>query len=52
MESFGLNQIIESPTIVTDNSRTLIDCIYCNTPNNIITVDVPTLALSDHFSDF
>ena len=49
MESFGLKQIIESPTRVTDNSRTLIDHIYCNTPNNIISVDVPTLGISDHF---
>ena len=43
MESFALKQIIESPTRVTDNSRTLIDHIYCNIPNNIISVDVPTL---------
>ena len=43
MESFGLRQIIESLTRVTNNSRTLIDPIYCNTPYNIISVDVPTL---------
>ena len=42
MESFGLKQIIESPTRVTDNSKTLIDHRYCNTPNNIISADVPT----------
>ena len=43
MESFGFKQIIEPPTRITDNARTLIDHIYCNTPNNIIIVDVPTL---------
>ena len=42
MESFGFKQIIESPTRVTDNSRTLIDYIYYTTPNNIISVDVLT----------
>ena len=26
--------------------------IYCNTPNNIISLDVPTLGLSDHFPVF
>ena len=52
MESFGLKQIIEPPTRATDNSRTLIDHIYCNTPNNIVSVDVPILVLSDHFPIF
>ena len=52
MESFGLKQIIVSPTRVTDNSKTLIDYIYCNTPNNMISVDVPILGLSDHFPIF
>ena len=37
---------------VTDNSKTLIDHIYCNTPINIISVDVPILGLSDHFPIF
>ena len=52
MESFGLTQIIESPTRVTNNSRTLIDHIYCNTPNNIMTVNIPTVGLSDCFPVF
>ena len=34
MESFGLKQIIEDPSRVTDNSRTLTDHIYRNTPNS------------------
>ena len=52
MESFGLHQIIESPTRVTNHSRTLIDHIYCNTPNNVLCVNVPNLGLSDHFPIF
>ena len=42
MESFGLKQIMKSPTRVTDNSKTLIDHIYFYTPNHVISVDVPT----------
>ena len=52
MELFGLTQIIESPTRVTNISRTLIDHIYCNTPNNIMTVNIPTVGLNDHFPVF
>ena len=52
MESFCFKHIIEPTTRVTDNARTLIDLIYCNTPNNIISVDVPTLVISDHFPIF
>ena len=52
IKSFGLHQIIESPTRVTNHSRTLIDHIYCNTPNNVLCVNVPKLGLSDHFPIF
>ena len=52
MESFGLKQIIESRTSVTNNSRTLIDHIYCNTSNNIMSRNIPTLGLSDNFTVF
>ena len=52
MESFGLKQIIESPTRVTNNSRTLIDHIYCNTLNDITTVNMPIVGLIDHLPVF
>ena len=49
MESFGLKQIIESPARVTYISRALIDHIYCSTPNNKVSVDIPSLGFIDHF---
>lgn len=49
MQSFGLEQVVQSPTRVTSHSETLIDHIYCNTQTNILSVDVPILGLSDHF---
>ena len=52
MESFGLKQVIEFPTRVTNYSKTLIDHIYCNTQCNFLSVDVPILGLSDHFPIF
>ena len=52
MESFGLKQVIESPTRITNFSETLIDHIYCKTLCNILSIDVPILGLSDHFSIF
>ena len=52
MESFGLHQIVNMPTRVTDQSATLIDHIYSNTHANILTIAVPHLGLSDHFPVF
>ena len=36
MESFGLEQIVKSPTRITDHSETLIDHIYCNNLRNVL----------------
>ena len=52
MESFGLYQFISIPTRVTDQSATLIDHIYSNTPANILMTAVPHIGLSDHFPVF
>lgn len=52
MESFGLKQVIESPTRVTNSSQTLIDHIYCNTLSNLLSISVPVLGLSDHYPIF
>ena len=52
MESFGLEQIVMSPTRITDHSETLIDHIYCNSLSNVLSTKVPILGLSDHFPLF
>ena len=52
MESFGLEQIVKSPTRITDHSETLIDHIYCNNFSNVLSTKVPILGLSDHFPVF
>ena len=52
MESFGLEQIVMSPTRITDHSETLIDHIYCNSLSNVLSTKVPILGLSDHFPVF
>ena len=52
VEPFGLTQVVSEPTRVTSNSRTLIDHIYCNCPENVKSVLVPKLGLSDHFPIF
>ena len=52
MESFGLYQVINVQTRVTDPSATLIDHIYTyNKCNNLMT-EVLKLGLSDHFPVF
>ena len=52
VEPFGLTQVVTEPTRVTSNSQTLIDHIYCNCPENVKSVCVPKLGLSDHFPIF
>ena len=52
VEPFGLTQVVTEPTRVTSNSKTLIDHIYCNCPENVKSVSVPKLGLSDHFPIF
>ena len=52
MEPFGLTQLVSKATRVTSNSRTLIDHIYSNCPENVNSLDVPNIGLSDHFPIF
>ena len=47
MESFGLEQIVMSPTRITDHSETLIDHIYCNNLSNVLSTKVPILKPAD-----
>ena len=49
LEMFNFTQVVSCPTRVTDNSGTLIDHIYTNRSENIAEVNVPTIAMSDHF---
>ena len=49
MVSYQLTQIVKVPTRVTDNSQKLIDYIYVNNTNKLLSVKVLCLALSHHF---
>ena len=52
MEPFGLTQLVSEATRVTSDSRTLIDHIYSNCPENVTSLDVPKIGLSDHYPIF
>ena len=52
MEPFGLFQKVNVATRKTSVSATLIDHIYCNVHDNVKSVDVPQIGLSDHFPVF
>ena len=50
--SLGLSQLISEPTRVTNNTQTLIDHIYTNNEDNIRSVNVEKLCVSDHYEIF
>ena len=50
--SLGLTQLISEPTRVTNDSRTLIDHIYTNNEDNIQSVNVEKLCISDQYGMF
>ena len=52
MEPFGLTQLVSEPTRVTGDSSTLIDHIYANCPENVNSLNIPKIGLSDHFPIF
>ena len=52
MEPLGLTQMVSEATRVTSGSGTLIDHIYTNCPENVNSVHVSKLGLSDHFPVF
>jgi len=49
MESLNFTQHLKYPTRIIDNSSTLIDHVFTNIPGNIIELNIPSYALSDHF---
>ena len=50
--SLGRSQLISEPTRVTSNTQTLIDHIYTNNEDNIRSVNVEKLCVSDHYGIF
>ena len=52
IDPFGLTQLVTEATRVTPQSSTLIDHIYSNCPENVTSIDVPKIGLSDHFPMF
>ena len=54
MESMNFTQLVKCPTIkcptrIIEYSSTLIDHVFTNIPGNIIELNIPSYALSDHF---
>ncbi|XP_062610974.1 uncharacterized protein LOC134272825, partial [Saccostrea cucullata] len=49
LEEFGLTQLITIPTRITNTSCTLIDHFYTTQPDNICEIQVPPIAISDHY---
>lgn len=50
LEKYCIAQTISKPTRITDHSATLIDHVYTNNINNIISCNVLTLDVSDHLA--
>jgi len=49
IELMNLTQLVKCPTRITDTSSTLIDHVFTHIPGNIIEINIPSYALSDHF---
>ena len=47
---YGFAQTISRPTRVTDRSYTLIDHIYCNVINKVVTSSIFTVDITDHLA--
>ena len=47
-ELYGLHQLINEPTRITETSSTMIDHIFTNTPDKIICSGVSHVGISDH----
>ena len=48
-ENLNMSQLVCSPTRVTETSETIIDHVYSNVPDNIVSVSVPHYSISDHY---
>ena len=47
-EIYGLTQLIQEATRITENTSTLLDVIYSNCPNKIVCSGVSHMGISDH----
>ena len=45
---YGLHQLIDEPTCITDTTSTLIDLIYTNCPDKVVCSGVCHVSISDH----
>ena len=48
MEYQGFQQMVKTPTRITENSSTLIDHHYCSHPEHVLSITSPVFGLSDH----
>ena len=51
-ESLGFSQIVMQPTMVTLSKSSLLDHIYTNREDNIVSIRVPKLGISDYYAVF
>ena len=49
MESFSLQQMVNSPTRITDTTSTIIDHVYMSHPDRSAKLEVKCISASDHF---
>ena len=47
-ELYGLQQLIEEPTRITESSSTIIDLIFTNVPDNVVSSGISHVGISDH----
>ena len=45
---YGLNQLINEPTRITENSANLLDVVFTNCPDNVVCSGVLHVGISDH----
>ena len=45
---YGMHQLINEPTRITESSSTIIDHIFTNTPDKIVSSGVSHVSISDH----
>ena len=48
MEYQGFQQMVKTPTRITENSSSLIDHHYCSHPEHVLSITSPAFGLSDH----
>lgn len=49
MLTFGLTQLVHTPTRITAKTSSIIDHVYTTHPENVSNVDVQPISMSDHY---